>query len=345
MEGDLGIALHLPERRSEISKSTTGLPVVSNPLSNSSTAGGMCAAFGVVRRIRQYIAERFPLAQFLPLSAVVSLPAALGTQAYIHSSPYSIPAALLTFGAVFLLLLRLRLVDELKDLEHDRRFYPNRPLPRGLVQPREVGWVAAGVVLIEVLLATAAGVSSLALFALVGLYSVATSCEFFCREWLRSHFTVYVVSHELLIVPVCFYLYSLSGLTIGDLAAPYFWGLTAYIGCLLVLLEVARKLSPSRGETDANDTYTSRYGAGVSSLVVGFLAIGTATTGILIPTMLRGDIVVLPLVGVAFVVPVGISLIALVKRPGERTAKAVLNRCALLAVASSSLFVLTAWFS
>ena len=71
----------------------------------------------------------------------------------------------------------------------------------------------------------------------------------------------------------------------------------------------------------------------------------TATTGILIPTMLRGDIVVLPLVGVAFVVPVGISLIALVKRPGERTAKAVLNRSVLLAVASLSLFVLTVWFS
>ena len=327
-----------------MTKPVTG-PVDVSPSSNSATVGRIREPFGAPRRFSRYMAERFPLTQFLPLAMVISLPAAMGTQIYVDSPPYNIQATLVTFGAVFLLLLRLRLIDELKDLEHDRRFYPDRPLPRGLVEQREVGWVAAGVVLIEVCLAASAGVNSLALFAVVGLYSVATSCEFFCREWLRRHFTVYVASHELLIIPVCFYLYSLSGLTIGDISTPYFWELTAYIACLLVLLEMARKLSPSRGETDANDTYTSRYGAGVSSLVVGFLAIGTATTGILIPTMLRGDIVVLPLVGVAFVVPVGISLIALVKRPGERTAKAVLNRCALLAVASSSLFVLTAWFS
>ena len=180
---------------------------------------------------------------------------------------------------------------------------------------------------------------------MVGLYSVATSREFFCRQWLRSHFTVYVVSHELLIVPVCFYLYSLSGLTIDDVATPYFWALTAYIGYLLVLLEVARKLSPTRADADANDTYTSRYGAGVSSLVVGFLALGTATTGILTSMMLRGDTPVLQFAGTAFLVPVAISLLAFIRRPDERAAKAVLNRCALLAVASSSLFVLTAWFS
>ena len=231
-----------------MSKPVVGLPGVSYPLSNSSTVGRMRESFGAVRRFRRYTAERFPLAQFLPLSAVVALPAAVGTQVYAHLSPYSVPAALLSFGAVFLLLLRLRLVDELKDLEHDRRFYPDRPLPRGLVQPRQVGWAAAGVFLIEVVLATAGGVSALAFFALVGLYSVATSREFFCRQWLRSHFTVYVVSHELLIVPVCFYLYSLSGLTIDDVATPYFWALTAYIGYLLVLLEVARKLSPTRAD-------------------------------------------------------------------------------------------------
>ncbi len=324
-----------------MSKSVAGQPVDTYPPS----VGGIGETLGVVRRFRRYAAERFPLAQFLPLSMVISLPAALGTQAYIHSSPYGVSAALLTFGAVFLLLLRLRLVDELKDLEHDRLFYPGRPVPRGLVQPREVGWAAAAVFLAEVLLATAAGIASLLFFALVGLYSVATSREFFCREWLRSHFTVYVVSHELLIVPVCLYLYSLSGLTIGNVATPYFWVLTTLIGCLLAMLEVARKLSPDRAESGAGDTYTSRYGAGVSGLVVGLLAVGTVTTGILTVMMLRGGITVLPIAGAAFLVPAGISLLAFVKRPDERTAKAVLDRCALLAVASSSLFVLAVWFS
>ena len=328
-----------------MSKPMMGLPEASYTLSNGLIVSGMRAAFEAARRFRQYIIERFPPAPFLLLSAAVSLPAAIGTQAYVDSSPHNIAAALLTFGAVFLLLLRLRLVDEIKDLEHDRRFYPDRPVPRGLVQPREIGWAAAGVFLMETLLATSAGVTALAFFALVGLYFVGTSREFFCRKWLRSHFTVYLISHEVLIVPVCFYLYSLSGLTLGDMTTPYFWGLTTYIGCLLMLLEVARKLNPSRAELDADDTYTSRYGAGLSSFLVGFLAVGTAITSILTPMMLRSESPVFQNVGIAFLIPVGISLLAFVKRPDERTAKAVLNRCALLAVASSSLFVLAVWFS
>lgn len=316
------------------------------PSANWPIAGSMREAFGAAGRFRQYLAERFPIAQLLPLSALVSLPAALGTQVYVHSSLHNLPATLLTFGAVFLLLLRLRLVDELKDLEHDRRFYPDRPLPRGLVSPREVGWAAVGVFSLEVVVAAAGGVSALMFFAFVVIYSVGTTLEFFCSKWLRGNFTIYVVSHELLIIPLCFYLYSLNGLTMGDMAAPFFWGLTAHIGLLLLLLEVARKLSPSRAiELDPNDTYTSQYGAGVSSLVVGLLAIGATAAGILAVMMLRGGIIVLPLAGVAFLVPVDISLMAFVKRPDERTAKAVLNRCAALAVASSSLFVLTAWFS
>ena len=309
-------------------------------------ASRMRETFGATGRFRRYLAERFPIAQFLPLSALVSLPAALGTQVYTHWSLYNLPAALLTFGAVFLLLLRLRLVDELKDLEHDRRFYPDRPLPQGLVSPREVGWAAVGVFSLEVVVATAGGVSALMFFAFVVLYSVGTTREFFCRKWLRGNFTIYVVSHELLIIPLCFYLYSLNGLTMGDMATPFFWGLTAYIGFLLVLLEVARKLSPSRAtELDPNDTYTSQYGAGVSSLVVGLLAIGATAASILAVMMLRGGIIVLPLAGVAFLIPVGISLMAFVKRPDERTAKTVLNLCAAMAVGLSSLFVLTVWFS
>ena len=245
--------------------------------------------------------------------------------------------------AVLLLFLRLRLVDELKDLEHDRAFHPDRPLPRGLVEPWQMGTAAAGVFLVEVLVAASAGVHSLGFFTLVSLYSVFTFREFFCRNWLRRHFAFYAVSHELLIIPVCFYLYSLSGLSVSDVPTPLFWGVTAYIGCLLFLLEVARKLSPSRAESGSNDTYTSQYGPGVSALVVCFLAAGTIAAGIITAAMLRDSFPTFQLAGIVFLVPVGASLRAFIKQADDRTARMVLNRCAVLAVVSSSLLVLTAW--
>lgn len=45
----------------------------------------------------------------------------------------------------FLALLYLRLVDEVKDLPYDRLHHPGRPIPRGIVTPREVSAFAAAV--------------------------------------------------------------------------------------------------------------------------------------------------------------------------------------------------------
>ena len=294
-------------------------------------------------RYYQYLKERFPLGQFLPLSAVISLSAAFGTQAYFYGRPNSVSAAVMTFTAVLLLFLRLRLVDELKDLQHDREFYPERPVPRGLVRPPDVARAAVVVFLLEVIVATIGGIQSLGLFALVGLYSFLTLQEFFTRKWLRSHFTVYVVSHGVLILPFCFYLYSLSGLGLADIRKPYFWYLTAFISSIVLLLEVTRKLRSKELEVASQDTYTARYGVGYSCFLAGFLAASVAVTGILTATALGSDISGLGYVGLFFLIPVAYSLLAFAKRPIKRNANAVLSWCAVLAVATSALFTLTVW--
>ena len=216
--------------------------------------------------------------------------------------------------------------------------------PRGLIQPTEVRWAALGVFLLEILPAALAGTQALIFFSLVALYSVVAMQEFFCRKWLRGHFTVYVISHELLIIPLCLYLYSLNGLTPSDLGTPFFWWLTAYIGCFLFLLEVARKLSPERSvDSDARDTYTSQYGAVSSSLLVASLAIGTTVTGSVAAHLLESGFLAVQLIGLAFLLPVATSLLAFIRRPGNTSAKCVLKWCAVLAVASSVLFCLSIW--
>jgi len=294
-------------------------------------------------RYCQYLKERFPLRQFLPLSAVISLSAALGTQAYLYGRPHSVLAVALTFTAILLLLLRLRLVDELKDLQHDRQFYPERPVARGLVLPGDAARAAALVFLLETGVAAAGGVHSLGLFAVVALYSFLTMKEFFCRKWLRRHFTVYVTSHEVLVVPVCFYLYSLSGLALAEVRQPYFWWLTAFIGCLLFLLEVVRKLRPKEAETAAQDTYTARYGIRNSCVIAGALASAAVVGGILTSATIRSDIAGMSYIGLAFLAPVLLSLRTFAVRPTRVAARAVLTWCGVLAVATSVIFSLTAW--
>jgi len=294
-----------------------------------------------LKRYYQYSKERFSLKEFVPLSIVVSLLAALGTQAYLYGRPTDVPAVVVSFAAVFLLFLRLRLVDELKDLEHDRQFYPGRPVPKGLVRPREVALSAGAVFLLETVLAATGGAQSLGFFAIVAFYSFMTLNEFFIRSWLRRHFTVYVVSHEVFVLPVCVYLYSLNGLTLPDMMTPYFWLLTALIASQLFLLEVTRKLRPKELEVASQDTYTARYGIAASCILVGSLSLGVTVSSVLAAASLGSHVPNLSFLGLAILAPVASSLLAFARRPHPGTAKAVLQWSAGLVVATSALFILT----
>lgn len=319
-------------------------PPVAKIASRAPSARTSVLAPPSLKRYYEYSKERFPLKQFLTLSAVISLLAALGTQAYIYGQHNDLFAVAMSIVAVFLLLLRLRLLDELKDLEHDRRFYPDRPLPRGLIRPKELTRVAVLVFLLEALVATSGGARSLGFFAVLALYSFLTLNEFFVRGWLRRHFTVYALSHEALVLPLCFYLYSLNGLGLADVTQPYFWLLTALIGGQFFLLEVTRKLRPVEFEVESQDTYTARYGIIPSCIMAGSLASGVAVLGILAATALGSSVAYVSYFGLAFLCPVGLSLLSFARRPNTDTAKATLNWSAGLVVATGALFTLAAWF-
>jgi len=291
-------------------------------------------------RYQQYLKERAPLKQFVSLAAVIGAVAAFGTQVFFYGQMKDIPVIMASFVAVLFLLLRLRLVDELKDLEHDRLFYPDRPVVRGLVSPREVAQAAAWVFLIETLIATTGGIKALSAFALVALYSFLTLREFFIRKWLRRHFTVYVVSHELLVLPVCYYLYSLNGLTSHHVMHPYFYLLTAFIAGHFFVLEVTRKLRPRELDQDSRDTYTARYGIVNSCILSGLLALWVMVTGIFTAATFSGRALGLGYAGLFLLGPFIFSLLTFARRPCLSTSKDVFNWCVGLVVGTSILFIL-----
>jgi hypothetical protein len=309
----------------------------------STTATAVTAS--LLLRFYEYTRERFPLRQFVPLSIAVALPSALGTQTYLFGHLDNLAVTSSTSAAVFLLLLRLRLIDELKDLEHDRRFHADRPVSRGLIQPGEVARLAFAAFLLETLVAATAGTWALAFFAGLAAYSLLTANEFFIRSWLRRHFTAYVISHEVLLVPFCFYLFSLSGLTLSDLARPYFWLLTIFTGCQVFLLEVARKLRPKELDTAAHDTYTARYGIGPACVLAGLLALGSVVTSVLAAGALGGGVGVAAGSGLILLGAVLRSLLAFADEPSLRSAKATLGCSAALVLGTSALFTLTVWFA
>ncbi|NCA18046.1 MAG: hypothetical protein EBS90_13565, partial [Betaproteobacteria bacterium] len=83
----------------------------------------------------KYVKERFPLVTYLLLSGAMCWSGA----SLFMVSPFSahIQTTLSMLG-ILLFFFELRLMDEWKDFEKDKVAHPARPLPRGLIQPREV---------------------------------------------------------------------------------------------------------------------------------------------------------------------------------------------------------------
>ncbi|MDH5553526.1 MAG: hypothetical protein OEX82_09395, partial [Nitrosomonas sp.] len=91
-----------------------------------------------------YQQERFPLLAHGPLVAAFSFSAVCFSS--LLRDEVSMPGLLPTmvaFITALLLFLQLRIADEFKDYEEDCRYRSYRPVPRGLISLRELGWVAA----------------------------------------------------------------------------------------------------------------------------------------------------------------------------------------------------------
>jgi len=220
-----------------------------------------------IGRIHKYSKERFHLGQFVPLSLILGGVLAIGTQTYFHNRLLIAPI-LLSATALFLFFLRLRIFDEFKDFDHDLKHYSHRPVPRGLVSKKELGYLLIPLIILELIIAIVSGNDSVIFYIVSFLYSLLMFREFFVRDWIKNHFTAYIASHEVLLFPLFFYLCAINGFGIIHLANPFFWLLVVCVGSFMFLLEVARKVRSKDQEIASRDTYTAQYGIRGASLIL-----------------------------------------------------------------------------
>lgn len=150
----------------------------------------------MLKRWTTYQAERFPLSRHLPLVLVTCLCALAGTLGIQQQS--RLPPVLLWLGcgAVTLgLFFQLRVLDEHKDYEDDARYRPYRPVPRGLLELRDLalaGWLVLTVQLLVTLLFARQALWPL---LLCWGFMALMEREFFVPGWLKARSLLYMLSH------------------------------------------------------------------------------------------------------------------------------------------------------
>ncbi len=209
-----------------------------------------------------YQRERFPLLAHGPLIACFSFCAISYSAQLRGTAAPSLAGWAVAFVICLCSFLHLRIADEFKDAEEDARWRPYRPVPRGLVTLRELGWIWAATAALQLVLAAcfAPGWHLAGLLLLTWTYLALMTREFFCREWLKARPLTYLWSHMFIMPLVDLFATACDWVPAGT-------GLPVGLGWFLVVsycnglsLEFGRKIRAPQDEERGVETYTVLWG-------------------------------------------------------------------------------------
>lgn len=227
-------------------------------------------------RLNIYQRERFPLGRTSLLVLVFSA-ASVSVSAHLAGrEPPGWPSYAAAFLVTLLFFFQLRVLDEIKDGEDDRRYRPERPIPRGLVTLRLIIGLGIATVPIAIAACWAIDARLLVLLGIVWGWMLLMAFEFFAPAWLKARPFAYMVSHMLIMPAIDLLVTGFEWLPHG--AAPA--GLALFLllsftnGCVL---EIGRKLWAPANEREGVETYSALMGPVRAGLLwIGCIAVALA---------------------------------------------------------------------
>jgi len=220
------------------------------------------------KRFLIYQKERFPflahglLIAAFTFSAVSYSLICRGEEEFIGTKDFII-GILATVTLFFL----VRIFDEFKDNEDDKKYRKYLPVPRGLISLKElkiIGWI---VVLIQLSIILIFQTKMLYLYLIVIAYLLLMGVEFFVPNWLKKRQLIYITSHMVIIPLIDIYSSGLDWLLNG--AAPHL-GLVWFFSVSFtngLVLEFGRKIRTPATEEEGVLSYTGMYGTNKGTLI------------------------------------------------------------------------------
>jgi 4-hydroxybenzoate polyprenyltransferase len=214
-----------------------------------------------ILRFFKYCKERFPLHQNGLLITVFTFSATSFSRICRGHTDF-IPLSYFIPGAVtaILFFFLLRIADEFKDADEDRRFRPYRAVPRGLVSLRELTVVAWVIILIIVIINSIIMPQMLIAVLVVLLYLGLMTKEFFIPVWLKKHPFLYMLTHMFIMPVIDFYATGLDWLNEHQIPSEGLYLFLIISFSNGIVLEMGRKIRARDAEEVGVETYSALIG-------------------------------------------------------------------------------------
>lgn len=182
--------------------------------------------------------------------------------------------AVCIFNTITLFFI-LRILDEFKDQEDDRKYRSYLPVPRGLISLNELKYIGIATLAAQLIVTLVFFPKMLLLLALVYAYLFFMSKEFFVKAWLKRNQFWYVTSH-MLIIPLVDVFASGFDWLLEDEKAPmglvFFFVVSFMNG---IVLEIGRKIKAPEQEEEGVLSYTFQLGTKRAVIVWIFILLVT----------------------------------------------------------------------
>lgn len=230
----------------------------------------------MIKRLHVYFKERYPLIPRLILGVIVFLEIhfiiLLNMGVTMDQFRIGVQECVGAF-TVFAFLLWLRIADDLKDFETDKKLFPDRPLPSGRVYKKDVMVACVIVQAIAVALNIIFMRENLWAFIILYIYGYLMSKWFFRKKKIQPSLPLALVTHNPVQAIINLYIisftvgkYSLEPFTLTNIMA--LW--TLYFPALI--WEISRKIKAPKDENDYT-TYSKLFGYKKSTRFVLVLTI------------------------------------------------------------------------
>lgn len=220
----------------------------------------------------QYSKERYPVIIYL----ILSLGFALSSN-YMFLDNFSLLPFVLSLFGTLLFFFELRLMDELKDYDKDKIANPDRPLPRGLLTPKQVEKAIKNILLgmfgFAFFLSLSLNVYAGICYSLLTMYLFLMYKEFFISKWLNDKILIYATSHQLILILLCIFTVSCFSPNLAVSGKCFHYGFLVLFS--FFSYEVCRKLNPN--SHPVLKTYLNIFGIKKTFGLVLILSLGSIT--------------------------------------------------------------------